>query len=141
MNVMKKNRGFSIGELVVALVLMGILATFAVSTLSNLPANARLKAAAANAESVNAAKTAYRNRVANADVVWGTLDNGQRFGTLRDPNGDGDLSDTFLPMAPATLGEFMPEHYSLEVGSLFTRAVLSRTSADGNMEPESGIKY
>lgn len=110
------NRGFSLVEVIGAVVLIGIISMGAVSIIGNMNKEARIATAVGNAHAVNAAKQAFRNRVPSADTVF-VGDDATKFEILR--------AGRYLPYAPSytsTNPRYMPEGYQLIVGDLVTSA-------------------
>jgi type II secretory pathway pseudopilin PulG len=128
--MMKAKKGFTLVEVVVVFTLMGlgIFLLFGTS-ITNAPKAGARSTAIALCRGLDAAKQSYRMRVPTADAQWAALaSDDTKYARLRDPNGDGILNDSFLPMAPASRADYLPSGYSVQLGALYEKCVLSDAS-------------
>lgn len=102
-------KGFSLVELTVVVILMGIVLTFGVWSFSGMAENARKQTAVARAHTIYSAQWNFGERIHNAETLWtGASNDEARFALIRDQ----------VPGAQGlTLSEFEFEGYSYVLGS------------------------
>lgn len=107
--VIKKNGAFSLVELLVVLVILGVVVFLAIPNIVQVRSDSEDNLARSRAEALNVAAAAYFQAVGaqTASAAWGAAGNDGRYALL----------SPYLAFAPGSLGAYMPSGYSVTFSS------------------------
>ena len=121
-NRKRPRRGFSLVELLVVLVILGVVVFLAIPNIVQVRSDSEDNLARSRAEALNMAAAAYFQAVGNqtATAAWSAAGNDARY-TLISP---------YLAFAPSSLSSYMPSGYTVTFSSnpLRQKAALARGS-------------
>ena len=117
---MKLSRGFTLPELVGAIIVIGIIAALAIPAISGMLSSGKDQQAVGMAQAINQAQQTYKLRVAGAAT---------NYSSAADSSARYLLIASYVPYAAATLSAYQPSGYSFSLStSLDTRVTITRTS-------------
>lgn len=121
-NLKRSLRGFSLVELLIVLVILGVVMFLAIPNIVQVRSDSEDNLARSRAEALNMAAAAYFQAVGTqtASSVWSGAGNDTRYALL----------SPYLAFAPASLSSYMPSGYSVTFSSdpLRQKATLQRGS-------------
>lgn len=122
LNHQSQPRGFSLVELLIVLVILGVVMFLAIPNIVQVRSDSEDNLARSRAEALNVAAAAYFQAVGTqaASSAWSGAGNDARYALL----------SPYLAFAPASLSSYMPSGYSVTLSSdpLRQKATLTRGS-------------
>lgn len=122
LNHQSQPRGFSLVELLIVLVILGVVMFLAIPNIVQVRSDSEDNLARSRAEALNVAAAAYFQAVGTqaASSAWSSAGNDARYALL----------SPYLAFAPASLSSYMPSGYSVTLSSdpLRQKATLTRGS-------------
>lgn len=110
---MKRTSGFTLIEIIISVVAIGILSAMVYPSFRGLITPAKDNAAIVKAEALNSAMFTYMRRIPNASSNWaGAADDAARYDLL--------FGQGYLPLAASALSGYQPSGYSYAFPAILT---------------------